>query len=96
MTTLNKGTKKYQYYLNAYKSTKGRKTLNDVYNYYSNDKHKAYLECLKIVREYNGHNIHITTYNKNVFTLGFRGWCPIKEEFCLYIITPTNIYRLYL
>lgn len=63
--------------------------LNDCYKIASQNKYDIYQEIHQIMREYDGFDLRIISYNSHVFTVGFFGY--INNRLNFFYITPENI-----
>lgn len=68
------------------------KTLNDVYDSWSDKKHKAYQYCKELEEKYDGHDFRIIGASGWIFTVGFVGMYEEKEAF--FYITPNHDYYI--
>lgn len=84
MTEQRKARDAYDRYL---KSTAC--SLYDVYDSYSDAKAQAYDHCRQLMKDLNGHDFRIVSYNIMQFTAGFRFEHECKEWFC-YITRDYN------
>lgn len=64
--------------------------LHQVYSRCSYEKQSAYERCLRIMREYDGYDLRITSFNTFVFTVAFRFTDSGIEYLCY--ITPSHNY----
>lgn len=87
-TIVNNETKKGKSLVRSYYNAeeKQRYNLDSCYNNYSNKKEKAFKECLKIMKELNGVDGYISSFNIHRFTYSF------KLENDLIVINECNNY----
>ena len=57
------------------------RTLDDVYNSYSNAKQRAFNYCINLMKEYDGDGLIILAHNYMTFSVGFIGYINGLKHF---------------
>lgn len=93
-----KATKQAKYYYKLFLVHKGR-TLEQCYSKPSHKKLKAYNDTWFLVKQFNGKNLTVLSYNTWMFTLGFT--CQVidnngEEIECFVVRTPSydSVYKI--
>lgn len=95
MTKLNKNTKKAQAFIKAYNNAPLYRDLRDCYTNYSYNKMHAYEDCMQFVKDFDGYDYTIVSYNTNIFIFAFLFVDDSGNEVLCYI-TPYNNYVIQL
>ena len=65
------------------------RSLDEVYCNYSNAKRRAWIYCEDLMKEYEGSDMRILSYNSQAFTIGFIGYVNGLKHF-FYITKDYN------